>query len=838
MEYTLGNYGHDANKGDRYKSFSPGTASSLVKHCKRLDTMNQWHLRQSYTGHTVQIPTSTFIERHATLPRLTDKESHELITSVTRRLWGKHLDDNGWRKTKIVDNKTEDAIFANLAPIADAIWMACCTWDKKKHKLGEATCRMECNPRQRTHSGVVGMAGAHFILTNSTTLEPRPPSHRTDIADKAGGGECKKDISERAQNENQLVGGVARILHNDPARRFVIAFTIEGVEMRFWYFSRSHIAVSEAFDYHTNPEDFIRFIIFMTFADVIDLGYDPTLIRIRDEDDKIQYVFNVGGKSYRTIRSLDDSSARDVVTRATRVWAARECDPITKQFLSEHEVALKDFWPYTGAQGEKAIQDEIYSALRVLDKKIQAGVPLEEIGLNIHPDDSMTIEEYAKPFFMEILADEVVHFTREGVVYDDSAPAPDPYDEEFSYAAFPKQASALQGTVPGTTRSRHVRGKTPPKDAVPDRIHAHQGRTHRRIVFKDCCMTLYDVANNCIVYTEAMLDLLEGLNCLRLAGFVHRDISPGNCLVLNTSGGIQVKISDLEYARRYDVDSSQLAPLTGTPGFMAVEYQKRRHRFLPDDNGPKTPPPQFQALSFRNLKARALPDTPLLPDELDTRAPKWFRFNFLHDVESVLWLYCWLLFNTIPKSIEGSVSTEDLNRLVDYKELLFRPSLVPTNERFSFVAQQAEYRTARGVLDPIYTQVPYGASLIKGLKVFEDLVGFYSTVEASEPIATTASFMWGRKEFLPDFYLQLQIRFMKVLQGLRASKEDMTTVTLQPPSGVKRPAEEPPAFVEGDCRSAKRPRTEASIKAKASRSKDPLACVKGRKPARQGKKKL
>ncbi len=81
----------------------------------------------------------------------------------------------------------------------------------------------------------------------------------------------------------------------------------------------------------------------MTFADVIDLGYDPTLIRIRDEDDKIQYVFNVGGKSYRTIRSLDDSSARDVVTRATRVWAARECDPITKQFLSEHEVALKDF---------------------------------------------------------------------------------------------------------------------------------------------------------------------------------------------------------------------------------------------------------------------------------------------------------------------------------------------------------------------------------------------------------------------------------------------------------------------------------------------------------------
>ncbi len=55
-----------------------------------------------------------------------------------------------------------------------------------------------------------------------------------------------------------------------------------------------------------------------------------------------------------------------------------------------------------------------------------------------------------------------------------------------------------------------------------------------------------------------------GLNYLRLAGYVHRDISPGNCLVFKdpSSGEFQLKISDLEYARVYGADSSNVVPLT------------------------------------------------------------------------------------------------------------------------------------------------------------------------------------------------------------------------------------------------------------------------------------
>jgi hypothetical protein len=48
-----------------------------------------------------------------------------------------------------------------------------------------------------------------------------------------------------------------------------------------------------------------------------------------------------------------------------------------------------------------------------------------------------------------------------------------------------------------------------------------------------------------------------GLNLFRLAGYVHRDVSGGNCLRGLDGRG---RISDLEFAQRYD-RSSQHDPI-------------------------------------------------------------------------------------------------------------------------------------------------------------------------------------------------------------------------------------------------------------------------------------
>lgn len=51
------------------------------------------------------------------------------------------------------------------------------------------------------------------------------------------------------QNVRKVVSGVSHILHNDPSRRYAFGITIEDTQIRVWYFSRSIVMASEAFDF-------------------------------------------------------------------------------------------------------------------------------------------------------------------------------------------------------------------------------------------------------------------------------------------------------------------------------------------------------------------------------------------------------------------------------------------------------------------------------------------------------------------------------------------------------------------------------------------------------------
>ena len=51
------------------------------------------------------------------------------------------------------------------------------------------------------------------------------------------------------QNVSKVLGNAANVLYSDPGRRFLWGITIENTETRFWFISRSHIVVSETFDF-------------------------------------------------------------------------------------------------------------------------------------------------------------------------------------------------------------------------------------------------------------------------------------------------------------------------------------------------------------------------------------------------------------------------------------------------------------------------------------------------------------------------------------------------------------------------------------------------------------
>ncbi|KAF8868829.1 hypothetical protein CPB85DRAFT_1361524 [Mucidula mucida] len=185
---------------------------------------------------------------------------------------------------------------------------------------------------------------------------------------------------------------------------------------------------------------------------------------------------------------------------------------------------------------------------------------------------------------------------------------------------------------------------------------------------------------------------------MRLAGFVHRDISPGNCLIYNG----QTKISDLEYARRYAAPVNGPAPLTGTPGFMA--------------------------------------------------------FNFLHDLESVVWIYLWFLLDTLPKAFTSMQIEQHKTAILRLNHMLFN---------FRWMSRLS---SAYGeVVDALTAVHGVDSKLLKALDSFKTLSSCYRIVESSQPLLVESpqATHWDRKVFLHKFYKAIHFYFMDAHEQMK-----------------------------------------------------------------------
>ncbi|KAF9020593.1 hypothetical protein BDZ89DRAFT_1164142 [Hymenopellis radicata] len=703
------------------------------------------------TGHTVQVPLDTYHTTFHNNLLSSNSATDTLISSVEKGLKAaKLLNKSGWQDTQLKAEVRKDDTYRGLERIAGKIHNLCMAWNKKKNttKLpSERTTRLICCPNHDTLSEVCGgtrKTDGRFILMKSSDGGSNVDDEKVNTSDVSGVMQAKLDVKDRGTNENQLVDAVSHILFNDPSRRFVLSFTVEGNMMRFWYFSRSLIIVSAEFDYHKNPRDLIRFIIFMMFAPLERLGYDPTVVRVRDENKNIQYQFTVGDTKYQTVRCIEEANALYIVTRATRIWAVRELDADNQPF-GEVKV-LKDVWLYCNAKSEKDIQDEIFTALRELD---EIGVPEDQ-----RPPTSSsgaTMAQDAKQYFMTIEHDVPVQIDDQ----DDTTVVPPTDAVEFRYTPLPSEE--WQPTA------------RPAKIVIPP-VYPHTRRTHRRIVFAEECQTLYAV-DDYGDFTLGLAQLVYGLDYMRLAGFIHRDISPGNCLLFMKER--HIKISDLEYACRYD--SQCQSTLTGTPAFMAVEYQALRHYFSP------------YFLKRPAMEKRSIQDIRDMREKEMREGEKhsWFRFNFLHDLESVLWILLSHLLTTVPNCLHAD-DEDTVERHVAVVELyyeLFDGSLKGSMERHGFIRNIAQpvftrgFSNAKRVLEAIYNKAN-ASPLCKIMPAFQYLVGCYVEVESTVPrvAAGQTSPYWDPIHFKHEFYREIHDLFMEMHQamaqvGIRAVKE-------------------------------------------------------------------
>ncbi|KAJ6511347.1 hypothetical protein C8R47DRAFT_731241 [Mycena vitilis] len=742
-------------------------------------------LRKDMELSLIECPVEAWFERYAPSQQAWNvgpTGENNFIERVEQHLRGKHseggkqpdpvLNGNGWKSftNAMAHNQSENATYSTIANLAKDIRNAA----QKVDTTLKRTLTVVSSPQTLATTEVASyrfFPDARGILVQPSLPKVQPPSPTrrsqrrptgptadtslpSDDATSSPSDDASDDATplsrenadtaviaefklqngpaDRKDNELKMIGAATTLMYNDPRRRYIMGFTIEKQQMRLWYFCRSHVCVSLPFDFVTQPRPFIRFLLTIIFSTPAELGFDPTVTRCAVQRGKktfIAYQYRVKDDYYQTEgHPLSEDAAYRMVSRATRVWKVKKMIMAGGGWtgeLEDKEYVLKDVWLYDDARLERDIQEAIFAALEAKDKN----------ATTTHATD-------AKQYFMTIIEDwKVTSDSRE----DRSAAAPD----DCNPARFTNTAQALQIPNPAALRTpSHELGRLSLSETIAKPTLKHQPRIHVRTVFDEMCQTLYEISDYKTV-TKYIIDIVQILRYMRLAGFVHRDVSPGNCLWHGPSG--KAKISDLEYARPFS-ELSGHEPRTGTPSFMAVEYQLRNHVFLPE----------------------ITEEDPFQPEQAP---PEFFTFNYYHDLESVFWLYTWFLHYYPPGAL---ILDDEAKQILTTSANKYLGSNVGGSSARSLITSVRKAKALENPLQPVYgafTPLLFGISGTLGI-----LINAYKALEATTPVMVNGQPQhWDEKNFQDKVYDQIQDFFTKLGKTPIFQVDDIPVQPLRPP---------------------------------------------------------
>ncbi|KAI6107333.1 hypothetical protein EV401DRAFT_1892135 [Pisolithus croceorrhizus] len=499
-----------------------------------------------------------------------------------------------WAEFETVPKKSgkhEDETSKPLSKVFDAIVGEASKTSSTPAKLRFASRPTEAQKSWRTNST---RPDAYLLLVDTKSVnvpEDKEVHTSNELSDSWDNVAVSFEFKKGTQGKTgckDVIWSLHHIMHSDPRRRATFGVTIENTEMRFWFTCRAVTLVSKSFNFCSEPEHLIYFFCSLAFAEDHELGWDPTIQRVRGED-----------LVYQTTRVISDFSADALIGSGTRVFEERPKSPNGTIVKNAEPLVLKDSWRDCDRDREDIILEQIFADL--WEKK---GSEQEE----------------AMKYFVTVLA-------AGNVMVDGKI---DSTDSLLRGSDLPAERSFYPPPVDEVPKAKLIRsgeGYTPTFPFVPCSTEYSKvpHRIHSRLVFKEVCQPIYELRTLDTVFAT-LEDTRKALQFLHSVDWVHRDISGGNVLRWGKIG----KLADLEYAKRMDSNTTHEVR-TGTLEFMACEVEAQKYLFRP--------------IMRRRVGA----------DDSTS-----FRFNPLHDMESVWWIATWILYHHVDQEASRP-STKQIN---------------------------------------------------------------------------------------------------------------------------------------------------------------------------------
>ncbi|EEB89159.1 hypothetical protein MPER_12780, partial [Moniliophthora perniciosa FA553] len=202
---------------------------------------------------------------------------------------------------------TEDSLFEPLARKFNKILQHITNAAGKSSLITFSSTPTKPLKSEGTHGGY--MADINALLSETTAVGPDAGKEQSEC-DIMMTGEFEREARDEGRDKNvsKLIGNINHLIGSDPTRRFMYGLTIEHTDTRFWFFSRSHVFVTEKLDLQTNVKDVVYFVMALGSASSkATLGFDPTVRRVSYGPKQTpRYRFKINGAEYQVIEVISN----------------------------------------------------------------------------------------------------------------------------------------------------------------------------------------------------------------------------------------------------------------------------------------------------------------------------------------------------------------------------------------------------------------------------------------------------------------------------------------------------------------------------------------------------